>query len=130
MVRGCARMWHEGFSLGGTMRFVAAFVCAVIVMHGSIPSPLAGGVQLLSSESERALSPGDVVKDCENCPEMVVVPAGSFMMGSPESEKYRGTDEGPQHAVTIAKPFAVGRFAVTVDQFAMFVNETRYSPGL
>ena len=44
---------------------------------------------------------------------MVVAPAGSFTMGSPESEPERFSDEGPQHKVTIAKPFAVGRFAVT-----------------
>ena len=44
---------------------------------------------------------------------MVVVPAGKFMMGSPESEEDRFDDEGPQHEVTIAKPFAVGRTEVT-----------------
>lgn len=52
-------------------------------------------------------------KDCPDCPEMVVVPAGSFVMGSPESEPERYETEGPQHKVTIAKPFAAGRFAVT-----------------
>lgn len=44
---------------------------------------------------------------------MVVVPAGSFAMGSPKNEPKRSGDEGPQHKVTIRKPFAVGRFAVT-----------------
>ena len=52
-------------------------------------------------------------KDLDIGPEMVVVPAGSFMMGSPPSEPERSDDEGPQHKVAIAKPFAVGRFAVT-----------------
>ena len=51
------------------------------------------------------------------CPEMVVVPAGEFMMGSPESEKGRGKDEGPQHKVTFAQPFAVGKFEVTFAQW-------------
>jgi formylglycine-generating enzyme required for sulfatase activity len=51
--------------------------------------------------------------DCAACPEMVVVPAGSFTMGSPENEKDRSSLEGPQRRVTIAKPFAVGKFEVT-----------------
>jgi formylglycine-generating enzyme required for sulfatase activity len=42
---------------------------------------------------------------------MVAIPAGKFMMGSPESEKE--SDESPQHEVTIAMPFAVGKFTVT-----------------
>ncbi|MGO9483548.1 MAG: formylglycine-generating enzyme family protein [Rhodomicrobium sp.] len=52
-------------------------------------------------------------KDCSDCPEMVVVPAGSFTMGSPSSEEYHRADESPQHEVRISKPFAVGRSAVT-----------------
>ena len=51
---------------------------------------------------------GTVFRDCEACPEMVVVPAGSFMMGSPEE-----ADEMPIHRVTIAEPFAVGKYEVT-----------------
>ncbi len=62
-----------------------------------------------------AVAPGSgkSFRDCADCPEMVVVPAGSFMMGSPDSEKDRSSDEGPQRRVTIAKPFAVGKFEVT-----------------
>ncbi len=56
-------------------------------------------------------------RDCPNCPEMVVVPAGEFMMGSPENEEGRHSDEGPQHRVRIAQPFAVGRFEVTFDEW-------------
>ena len=50
-------------------------------------------------------------------PEMVVVPAGSFTMGSPDDEEGRSSNEGPRHKVTIAKPFAVGGFAVTFDEW-------------
>jgi len=71
----------------------------------------------LSAERERALKPKDVFKECEQCPEMIVVPAGSFTMGSPPSEPGRQKDEGPQRSVTIGKPFAVGRFAVTFDEW-------------
>ncbi len=78
--------------------------------------------------------PGDggraYFKDHEHGPEMVVVPAGSFTMGSPESEPERenwqkGT-ESPQHKVTIAQPFAVSRHAITRGQFAAFINNTSY----
>lgn len=58
-------------------------------------------------------APGRVFRDCPNCPEMVVVPAGSFMMGSPSHEAGRDKSEGPRHRVTIEKPFAVGKYEVT-----------------
>ena len=48
---------------------------------------------------------------------MVVVPAGSFIMSSPASEPKREAFEGQQHPVTIARPFTVGRFAVTFDEW-------------
>ena len=66
---------------------------------------------------------GESFQDCPDCPEMVVAPAGSFTMGSPESEPERYGDEGPQHKVTIAKPFAVGRFAVTFAEWDACVAE-------
>src|SRR5437868_4027030 len=47
------------------------------------------------------------------CAEMVVVPAGEFALGSPATEKGRRENEGPQHKVKIAKPFAVSKFPVT-----------------
>ncbi len=55
--------------------------------------------------------------DCPECPKMVVVLAGSFIMGSPESEPERRENEGPQHGVTFARPFAVGKFAVTFSEW-------------
>jgi formylglycine-generating enzyme required for sulfatase activity len=65
------------------------------------------------SAAELALLNQANFRDCPECPEMVPVPAGSFTMGSPDSEPERSVNEGPQHGVTIAKPFAVGKFAVT-----------------
>src|SRR5262249_13040831 len=68
----------------------------------------------LDLDAERALKPGDSFRECaKDCPEMVVVPAGAFMMGSPSDEKGRGGSEGPQHKVTIARPFAVSKFELT-----------------
>jgi formylglycine-generating enzyme required for sulfatase activity len=82
----------------------------------------------LTAVQERALKPKDTFRECESCPEMVVAPAGAFTMGSPESEPGRYGNEGPQHVVTISRPFAVGKLHVTVDQFAAFVHETGYQP--
>src|SRR5262249_28991531 len=48
-------------------------------------------------------------RDCPDCPEMVVVPPGEFLMGSNDG----GGSEKPPHKVTIAKPFAAGKFEVT-----------------
>ncbi len=55
----------------------------------------------------------EVFRDCGQCPEMVIIPAGSFLMGSPPSEPGRYDWEGPQHRVEIAQPFAVGKYEVT-----------------
>ena len=71
----------------------------------------------LSPERERALQPKNSFAECDDCPEMVVVPAGSFMMGSLDRERRRFADESPQHRVTIANPIAVGRFAVTFEEW-------------
>ena len=68
------------------------------------------------ADTGEALKPKDV-KECANCPEMTVVPAGSFTMGSPTSEPGHSAEEAPQHTVTIARQFAVGRFEVTFDEW-------------
>jgi formylglycine-generating enzyme required for sulfatase activity len=83
----------------------------------------------LCESEERALRPKDAFKECDRCPEMVVVPAGLFMMGSPPSESGRRDNESPQHEVRIKESIAVGRFHVTVEQFAVFVAETNYDAG-
>jgi formylglycine-generating enzyme required for sulfatase activity len=85
----------------------------------------------LSTSEEGALRPRDRFKECEKCPEMVVVPTGSFIMGSPNDEMYRENNEGPQHRVTFARSFAVGRFAVTFDEWDACLAEggcSGYSP--
>ena len=82
-------------------------------------------------------NPSEVFWDIEGGPEMVVVPAGKFVMGSPDDEPQRLSSESPQHEVTFARPFAVGRHAVTRGQFAAFINATGHktddrwrNPGL
>ena len=60
---------------------------------------------------------GEVFKECDECPDMVVVPAGKAMLGSPSGESGRQKFEAAPHMVEIAKPFAVARYAVTFAQW-------------
>jgi len=82
--------------------------------------------------------PGTVFRDCPACPEMVVIPGGSFTMGSPASEKVWATqhgasaesvsDEAPQHPVSL-RAFAIGKYDVTRAEYEMFARETSYPLG-
>ena len=64
-----------------------------------------------------------IIQHCSRCPEMVVVPAGEFMMGSPEQEEGRGEDESPRHQVRFGKDFAVGRYEITFEEWDACVAE-------
>lgn len=84
----------------------------------------------LKLQDERLLKPSESFWECAKtdgkysayCPEMVVIPVGKFVMGSPSDEKGRSDDEGPQHNVTISRNFAVSRFVVTFDQWDACVH--------
>jgi formylglycine-generating enzyme required for sulfatase activity len=92
---------------------IRGYVQETVVWHFTM------GPSVLTVEQEKAIAakPGSDFKECASrCPTMVVVPAGKFTMGSPEtdqSDPSRLHNERPQHEVTIAKPFAVGRTEVT-----------------
>jgi len=58
--------------------------------------------------------------------EMVFIPAGAYVMGSPETEVGRNADEGPQHKVKITKPFYLGKYEVTVGEFTKFTDAAIY----
>lgn len=85
--------------------------------------------------SALAAEPGQNFQDCADCPTMVAVPPGTFIMGSTAEETTReGTpdrdaaNEKPQHRVTISKPFAVMKYEVTRADFAAFVAATGHQP--
>jgi len=85
----------------------------------AIAAPLCDGVEVaLGSGKPACIKPGSgrSFRDCSSCPEMVVVSAGSFIMGSPAGEVGRHDNED-QVAVTIPTPIAVARFSVTFDQW-------------
>ena len=96
------------------MRHLVAVVALFLVVFGATHSAVAAAP--------------DTFKDCDVCPEMVVIPAGQFMMGSPSNEEGRDVDEGPVHRVQVPS-FALGKYEVTRGQFAAFVKETGYSAG-
>lgn len=79
-------------------------------------------VALLVSAVAHAQQLGESFRDCPQCPEMVMIPAGEFMAGSPDSEAGRDEDEGPRHKVTILRPFAVGKYEVTNEEYATYVQ--------
>ena len=69
------------------------------------------------SELRSDAKPGDSFRDCQDCCEMVIVPAGVFDMGS--TTEY----ESPAHRVTLAKQFAIGRYEVTFDEWDRCVED-------
>lgn len=79
-------------------------------------------------KSQTAPKAGKRFRDCPDCPEMVVIPAGSFDMGSPDTEEGRDDDEGPVRTVRVAA-FALSRTEITRGQFAAFVKQTGYDAG-
>ena len=87
---------------------------------------------LIGSDGLAAVS-ADEFQDCPKCPVMVDLPAGRFLMGTAINDRLTdprtgkpATNDGPQHEVSIDNPFAVGKYEVTVDQFAIFVAATGY----
>ena len=67
---------------------------------------------------------GEVFKECEDCPEMVVIPAGRAVLGSRQGEFGRDDrNEADPHEVKISRPFAIGRYAVTAGEWKACVAD-------
>ena len=94
--------------------------------------------QAVAQATAASRAAGTVFRDCRACPEMVVLPAGSFTMGSSAEEKswaasHGGSlgsvaDEAPQHQVSLPS-FALGKYDVTRGEYAAFARETGYPAG-
>ena len=88
------------------------------------PAPQASSTAPATELGQPSSKPGDTFRDCADCPELVVLPPGSFDMGS--ASEY----ENPMHRVTIAKPFAIGRHEVTFSEWDKCVEDggCKYRP--
>jgi formylglycine-generating enzyme required for sulfatase activity len=87
---------------------------------------------VLEQSAERALKPKDSFRECAPnvCPELVVIPAGKFTMGSPSNEHGHLPAEEPQHEVVFAKSFAVSKFAVTWEEWDICVQYGDCDPNI
>ncbi len=64
------------------------------------------------------------LRDCTRCPEMVIVPAGSAILGASAVDPFRNTDELPARTFVVPQPFAVSRYEITRDEYDTFVRAT------
>ena len=82
--------------------------------------------QAATGDEPVTLPPKPCTNTLNTLPEMQLIPAGQFQMGSPATEAGRDSDEGPVYAVSVYRPFGLSRCEVTVGQFKRFVSETGY----
>ena len=125
MLETCAKMdrknFHKRVSTSRWWRRMARFRVVGLVALATVTAVDAAAAAGGEEASRR--EPGTVFRDCAQCPIMVVVPAGSFTMGSPPSEEGRYDGEGPRHRVRIPEPFAVGKYEVTFGEWDACVSD-------
>jgi serine/threonine-protein kinase len=97
-------------------------VYAAATTREQAPDVTAALIDELAARQDWPRRPGEVFRDCAVCPEMVVVPAGRFMMGSPDSDTGSEANEQPVHEVRVPR-FAIGRTEVTFDQWLACVAD-------
>ena len=128
-------------ALSGTCRtcVIAAALFAALFPNAQLAGQVVSNeVGQVETGKAGAAQPGAAFRDCPECPEMVVLPAGSFTMGSSAEEKswaashggsmYAVADEAPQHQVSLPS-FAMGKYDVTRGEYAAFARETGYPAG-
>ena len=113
--------WQEARTDSETGCLTAAQAQA---LHGDVESVAAARKEepAQAADAKPRWEVGKKFRDCAGCPEMVVVPSGSFEMGSPDSESGRYHDEGPVHRVEFGRPFAVGVYEVTFGEWEACVS--------
>lgn len=113
------------------VKMMRPLICSLIA--ALLPSVMPG--EALAVKSDGGVK---TFRDCPDCPEMVVIPGGSFTMGSSAVEKsWAAThgaklgwvaDEAPQHQVKL-QSFAMGKYPVTRAEYAAFARQSGYSPA-
>ncbi|MBS0376332.1 MAG: formylglycine-generating enzyme family protein [Proteobacteria bacterium] len=109
------------------MRFTALLLASLLAAV-AIAQPQAPPAK---SAAAAPASPPGVLRDCPACPELVVVPAGEFLLGTSGDARERDADRGesPPLAVSISRAFAIGRYEVTVAEFRAFATAANYAPA-
>jgi formylglycine-generating enzyme required for sulfatase activity len=120
----------ESSSLTGAFQFNPGQKAAEpqVVAAAPAPAPAPAEPAAAAPTAKTPAAPSGKIAMCKDCPEMVAIPAGSFMMGSPNSEDDRNEREGPQTKMTI-RAFSMGKYSVTRGQFAEFIQATGYKPA-
>jgi formylglycine-generating enzyme required for sulfatase activity len=117
-------------AVGGALAVLAATVFLVWKYQQSLRDELYKivNVNSISLEKERSLTPLETFQECTDCPVMVVISAGQFKMGSPDS--FRIKAETPQHDVTIANRFALSQYELTFDEWDACVRHGYCRPDV
>jgi len=115
----------ESSSLTGAFQFNPGAKVAEPQVAAAAPAEPAAATPAPTAKTP---APSGKVAMCKDCPEMVSIPAGSFMMGSPDGEDDRNAREGPQTKMNI-RAFSLGKYPVTRGQFAEFIQATGYQPA-
>ncbi|MCY4059926.1 MAG: formylglycine-generating enzyme family protein, partial [Gammaproteobacteria bacterium] len=102
---------------------VATAAFAFLLMAGAVLSAPALAEDLEDQGLNTDYTPGTRFRDCSGCPEMVVLPPGTFLMGSSKAEAGRRATEGPVHRVTIGQTFALGVYEVTFAEWEACVED-------
>jgi formylglycine-generating enzyme required for sulfatase activity len=98
------------------------YAAFIVILLMAIAMPAVAGGSAAGTKADLSTPVANAFRDCKTCPEMVIIPSGKFIMGSPETEAGRDPDEG-QHAVAIAYSFAVSKAPVTWDQWDACVRD-------
>jgi formylglycine-generating enzyme required for sulfatase activity len=123
----------ESSSLTGAFYFApgaaTAASAAPALQANAAPPPAAPAEPAPDAGASKSLpAGGTALKECNNCPKMVPLPGGAFMMGAAPGEQDATKAEQPQKKITV-KSFSIGKFAVTREQFADFVKDAHYQPS-
>jgi formylglycine-generating enzyme required for sulfatase activity len=109
--------------------FLAAALLAIVSGAAGAAAPRARPAPPAPAAAPPAAAVAGTFRDCPTCPEMVIVPAGEFTLGTsvddPEADRARG--ESPPLAVTMTRAYAIGRNEVTVAQYRAFVTAAQYA---